>query len=99
MARTRAIAGAGAWMIAAALQVIPQTWPNLVHPHPWAAGIFVLAGAVMFGYAAFERKSPDGPSNFVGRDNSGDQFIAKDGSTIQKGDHHHHHYPPLLSQI
>jgi hypothetical protein len=58
---TKSVAGGGAWMIAAALQVIPNTWPNLLRPHPWAVAIFVIIGAAMFGYAAFGHKQPSGP--------------------------------------
>ncbi len=49
-------------MIASALQVVPQTWPALLKPHPWAVLTFVLVGAAMFAYAAFGHKEPEKPS-------------------------------------
>jgi hypothetical protein len=52
MDKLKAIAGGGAWMIAVALQVVPQTWPNFLHPHPWAVAAFVIIGGAMFAYAA-----------------------------------------------
>ena len=64
-------------MIASALQVVPQTWPTLLQPHPWAVGAFVLTGAVMFVYAALGRKEPEsGNNNTAGRDNTGYQINA-----------------------
>jgi hypothetical protein len=86
----KAICGGGAWVIAAVLQVVPATWPNLLRPHPWAVGVLVLFGAIMFGYAMFGHEQSHGSVNSVGRDNSGDQFYAK-GSVVHKGDIHYHH--------
>jgi hypothetical protein len=93
MDKSKAVAGGGAWMIAAALQVIPQTWPTLVRPHLWAVGSFVLAGAAMFIYAAVGHKQSEGTSNSAGWGNSGDLINAKD-SVIHKGDVHYHEAGP-----
>ena len=82
-------------MIAAALQVIPQTWPNLLHPHPWAVGLFVLTGAVMFGYAALGHKESGGTANYVGRDNFGDQNHATAGRDAYSSGTHTHYPSPL----
>jgi hypothetical protein len=74
MDKLKAIAGGGAWMIAVALQVVPQTWPNFLHPHPWAVAAFVIIGGAMFAYAAISGKRSSGSKNsgnIVGRDNSG----------------------------
>lgn len=81
----KAIAGGGAWMIAAALQVVPQTWPTLLHPHPWAVGIFILTGAAMFAYAAFEHKQPSGATNTVGGNNTGNQITAHNSTILVSG--------------
>jgi hypothetical protein len=86
---SKAISGGGAWMIAAAFQIIPNVWPNLLRPHPWLVGIFVVAGAAMFIYAAVGHRQSGGLSNSVGRDNSGDLINAKD-SVVHKGDYHYH---------
>jgi hypothetical protein len=79
---TKAVSGGGAWMVAVALQIIPNTWPNLLRPHPWAVGLFVLIGAAMFIYAAFGSQHPEGDakSNSAGRDNSGYQINTQGGS-------------------
>ena len=94
MDKTKAIAGGGAWMIAAALQVVPQTWPNLLHPHPWAVGLFVLIGGVMFAYGAFGNKhhssTPTNEGNIVGRDNSGRMIAHVE---------HYHEFEPVAPVI
>ena len=73
----KAVSGGGAYMIAAALQVIPQTWPAILKPHPWAVGLFLLAGTVMFVYAAIGHKGQQGaPKTQTARDNSGKMFQA-----------------------
>ncbi len=89
---SKAISGGGAWMIAAAFQIIPNTWPTLLRPHPWLVGIFVVVGAAMFIYAAVGHKQSGGLSNSVGRDNSGDLINAK-GSSIFTGDINIHPQP------
>jgi len=88
---TKPIAAGIAWMIAIALQVVPQTWPTLLHPHPWAVGGFILAGTIMFAYAAVEKKQIGGPVNSVGRDNSGSLINAKNAHV-----HIIHNPPPPL---
>jgi hypothetical protein len=74
MDKTKALAGGGAWMIAAALQIVPQVWPNFLRPHPWAVASFVVIGGAMFAYGALRSKSAPNSlnsGNVVGGDNSG----------------------------
>lgn len=56
MEKSKAFAGGGAWLIAAAFQVIPTTWPNLLSPHLYAVTGFLVLGAGMFAYAALGGK-------------------------------------------
>lgn len=63
-------------MIAAALQVVPQTWPSILHPHPWAVAASVLVGAVLFAYAAGHRESGGASKTQTTRDVSGKMFQA-----------------------
>jgi len=63
-------------MIAAALQVIPQTWPHLLHPHPWAVICFVVGGGILFAYGAFSHEKPKGHSIKGGQGVIGHQIVA-----------------------
>jgi hypothetical protein len=47
-------------MIAAALAVVPQVWPQVLKPHPWAVGLFVFIGGLLFAYGALGHERPEG---------------------------------------
>jgi hypothetical protein len=70
------IAGGGAWLIAVALAVTSQVWPNILKPHPWAVGALVVVGALMFVFAALGHKQASGAGIQTGRDNSGHNVVA-----------------------
>jgi hypothetical protein len=91
----KAIAGGCAWVIAAALQVIPAQWPDLLRPHPWGMGLALGIGGLMFFFAAIDTKTggkANSSVNSVGRDNSG-QMIHAPNSTI------HISRPPILEPV
>jgi hypothetical protein len=78
MDKTKAFAGGGAWMVAAGLQVIPQTWPHLLQPHPWGVLAFVVIGAGMFVYAALgDRESGGSSKTQTARDVNGKMLQAE----------------------
>jgi hypothetical protein len=86
MDKSKAIAGGSAWMIAIALQVVSQTWPNVLPPHPWVVAVFVLAGAGTFAYASIGHKKSREASNLVGRDHTGHQIHNAPGGIVHVGD-------------
>jgi hypothetical protein len=51
----KAVAGGIAWVIALSLQVAPALWPDRLKPHPYAMGIFLSLGFVLFVYASLNR--------------------------------------------